>query len=107
MQGGAAEGASPLTQMVKITFTRPRSMQEFSGMLTRWIMICHATGLANVLALGEFVCDVVHDTMSKLGHSWQIAHELLLVYLEVIETKADSSLNIRSIFASGSQDTYL
>ena len=76
-------------------------------MLTTWIMICHATGLANVLALGEFIRDVVHDTISKLGHTWQVAHELLMVYFEAVETSSDESVNIRTIFSSGSQDTYL
>ena len=82
-------------------------MSEFSDMLTCWHMICHATGLCNFLVLGEFTRDVVHDTMSRHGQSWQVAHELLLIYLEAVETTSDPAVHIRSVFASGSQDTYM
>ena len=106
-QSGPSEAATPITQMVKLNITRPSSMAEFSDMITTWLMLCHATGLGHVLALGEFIRDVVHDTISKLNYSWQLAHELLLVYFEVVETTSDPTINIRSVFAHGSQDTYL
>ena len=82
-------------------------MAEFADMLIIWMMICHATGVANVLVTGEFLRDVVFDTMLKHAHTWQVAHELFLVYLEAVETSSDASVNIRNIFTSGSQDTYL
>ena len=104
---GPSESATPVVQMVKLTITRPTSMAEFSDMITTWLMLCHATGLGHILALGEFIRDVVHDTISKLNYSWQLAHELLLVYFEVVETTSDQSINIRNVFAHGSQDTYL
>ena len=106
-QSGPSEAATPITQMVKLNITRPSSMAEFSDMITTWLMLCHATGLGHVLVLGEFIRDVVHDTISKLNYSWQLAHELLLVYFEVVETSSDPTINIRNVFAHGSQDTYL
>ena len=104
---GPSESATPVVQMVKLSITRPTSMAEFSDMITTWLMLCHATGLGHILALGEFIRDVVHDTISKLNYTWQLAHELLLVYFEVVETTSDHSINIRNVFAHGSQDTYL
>ena len=105
--GGPSDSAVPMTQMVKLSITRPVSFADFCERITNWIMICHSTGIGHVLALGEFLRDVVHDTITKHGHTWQVAHELLLVYLEVVETTADASINIRTVFANGSQDTYL
>ena len=106
-EGTSAEASSPAVQVIKLVITRPVSMVEFSDMLTIWMMICHATGLGNILVLGEFLRDVVYDTMLKHNHSWQIAHELFLVYLEAVETSSDDAVNIRTIFTNGSQDTYL
>ena len=106
-EGTSAEVSSPAAQIVKLNIIRPTGMTEFSDMITIWLMICHATGLGNVLVLGEFLRDVVYDTMLKHGHSWQVAHELFLVYLEAVETSSDDAVNIRTVFVNGSQDTYL
>lgn len=103
----AAEASSPAVQVVKLSILRPRTLAEFSDMLTIWFMICHSTGVGNILVLGEFVRDVVHDTMLKHNHSWQVAHELFLVYLEAVETSSDDSVTIRNIYVNGSQDTFL
>ena len=104
---GPSMSATPASQLITMSVTRPRSMAEFSDMLTCWHMICHATGLCNILVLGEFTRDVVHDSMSRHGQTWQVAHELLLIYLEAVETTSDSSLHIRNVFTSGSQDTFM
>ena len=64
---GPSEAATPVVQMITLSVTRPRTMAEFSDMITCWHMICHATGLCNILALGEFTRDVIHDSISRHG----------------------------------------
>jgi hypothetical protein len=86
---------------------RPRSEHEFFYMLQVWMMICHATGLANTLATGAFTLQVVHQQISLHRMSWQQAHELFLVYLEAVETApVTSDLTIANVYASGAQDMY-
>ena len=86
---------------------RPKSATEFSDMLNSWIMICHATGLANVLITGAFLREIVYDGMSLQGLEWEVAHELFLVYLEALETSTDATLTMATVFRRGSQDTHL
>jgi len=86
---------------------QPRTFAEFMNALLIWIMICTATGLAHVLTLGTFLQDVVYDTIEKLERPWQLAHELFLLYLEKIETCADGSLTLFTVFSAGAHDTLL
>ena len=86
---------------------RPKSMEEFSDFLLIWLMICQAAGLGNLLTLGAFVRDVVYDTMSVHKRTWMIAHELFLVYLELVETTTDVSITIANVYAKGAQDTLM
>ena len=95
------------TNLMKARILRPASMAEFAHFLTVWQMICHAAGLCNVLTLGAFINDIVFETIRDQSKSWQIAHELLLVYLEVVETSADATINIANVFTRGSQDTLM
>ena len=95
------------TKVLQAKIVRPKSMSEFSDFLTTWLMICHACGLGDVLILGTFLRDVVHDTISLNKGEWQVAHELFLCYLEVVETTSDPTLNIANVFARGSQDTMM
>jgi hypothetical protein len=76
-------------------------------MLQVWSMICHATGLANTLAIGAFTLEVVHQQISVHRMSWQQAHELFLVYLEAVETAPSTSdLTLANVYSSGAQDMY-
>ena len=45
--------------------------------------------------------------MSKQGKSWQVAHELFLIYLEKVETCDDGSFTLFTVFNAGAQDTLL
>ena len=50
---------------------------------------------------------VVHEQMIFHGLRWQDAHELMLIYLEVVETApSGSSLSLSNVYDSGGQDMY-
>jgi hypothetical protein len=86
---------------------RPRSVHEFYHMLSVWQMICQAVALANSLATGAFLEQVVHEQVAKNDLTWQEAHELFLVYLEAVETApAGSNLTLANVYASGGHDMY-
>ena len=105
--GSVEKSSETVARTLRATITRPRSMEEFADMLQAWTMICHAFGLANVLLMGAFLRDVVYDTMSIQGHSWQVAHELFLVYLQEIEVSPNANVNLATVFGRGSQDTLM
>ena len=101
------ESASERKVILTAKVVRPRSESEFHHMLMVWSMICHATGLANILTTGAFILLVVHDQVRTLGLTWQQAHELFLVYLEAVETApAGQGLTLANVYMSGGQDTY-
>jgi hypothetical protein len=105
--GTSDESASERKVILTAKVVRPRSESEFHHMLTVWSMICHATGLANILTTGAFILLVVHDQVRTLGLTWQQAHELFLVYLEAVETApAGQGLTLANVYMSGGQDTF-
>ena len=106
---GDAVGAedTEASRVLQAKILRPQSMEEFADFQTCWLMICHALGLGDVLILGNFLRDVVHDTISLNKGDWRLAHELFLVYLEVVETTSDPALNISNVYARGAQDTMM
>ena len=50
--GGPSDSAVPMTQMVKLSITRPVSFADFNERITNWIMICHSTGIGHVFKPG-------------------------------------------------------
>ena len=91
--------------VVTSTLVRPKTSLQLSEFLLNWIMIVHATGLANALVAGAFVREVVYEGMSITGLSWQVAHELFLVYLFEVERGITRGVSLCNVFAQGSQDT--
>ena len=91
--------------VVTSALVRPKSNNQLSEFLLNWIMIVHATGLANALVAGAFVREVVYEGMSITGLSWQVAHELFLVYLFEVERGIHRGVSLCNVFAQGSQDT--
>lgn len=91
--------------VVTSALVRPKTSIQLSEFLLNWIMIVHATGLANALVAGAFVREVVYEGMSITGLSWQVAHELFLVYLFEVERGIHRGLSLCNVFAQGSQDT--
>lgn len=103
----ADEAAGETKRAIQSKIIRPSTIGQFFHMLCVWGMIVHSTGLANLLAVQSFTLEVVHQPLAQ-GSSWQMVHELLLVYLEAIETqpaRVTMRLTLGTVFGSGSQDT--
>ena len=84
---------------------RSKSMEECSERISAFTAICHALGIANVLLTTQFFREVFYDTILRDKQPWQLAHELVLVYLEDIDQS--TTLTLGNVFASGAQDTRL
>ena len=80
---------------------RPTSSVEFQHRLLSWIMVCHASGVSNLLICGAFVEQVVYCNLA-LHKDWRVVHELFVVYLATVE--ASSKLNLATVYESGGQD---
>ena len=96
------EGGSSTTTRLSEKITRPKSMEQFSDMISTFTAICHVLGLCNLLLITFLQREVVYDTMLRDGHPWQFAHELFLVYLEDIDLHPE--LNFNTVLKDGSVD---
>lgn len=81
---------------------RPSSLSDFVSRLNTWVMVCHATGAANILISTPFLEDVVYAHLRK-GADWKVVHELFLIYLHAVE--ATAKYNLANVFETGGQDT--
>ena len=59
------------------------------------------------MIVNPFVTNVVFYTINRLKESWQVAHELLLIYFRTIEFDPTRKLNLGNVHVRGSGDTYL
>jgi hypothetical protein len=98
------EGDSVVTKLSEKQ-RRSRSMEECSERISAFTAICHALGIANVLLTTQFFREVFYDTVLRDKQPWQLAHELVLVYLEDVDQS--TTLTMGNVFASGAQDTRL
>ena len=101
--GKAKETVSDLV----VKLRRPKSFPEFSERLYDMTMILHAFGISLVAVFGQFVKNVVHKTMRRLNESWEVAHELMIVYFKAIANHPTKKLNLSNVYEEGSGDTYL
>jgi hypothetical protein len=99
--------SSTSTAIKRATVKWPKSMEEMSSVLNAWQVILHSTGLCDFLVSSEFLRQVVYDTIEKHGHTFSVAHGLLLVYLERIETTNGDKINIANVFTLGSMHTFM
>ena len=75
----------PNTKTFSASLVRPKDSHSMYALLNGFTLTCHATGLANVLALGPFLEDVVHEPVRSKTLSWMVAFECLILYLRMIE----------------------
>ena len=88
----------------KAKLTRPTSLTDFTRRLNIWLMILHATGVANVLMTTPFLEQVVYGELAN-GLDWKVVHELFLIYLREVDTTPKTDLG--SVYNSGKQDTFI
>ena len=93
--------ASRLTEKM----TRSTSEAAFCERMTIFSALAHGLGIANTLASVRFFKDVAYDLMLRDRLAWQVAQELVMVYLSDVDNSA--SLTIGNIFESGAQDNRL
>ena len=101
-----AASKMPASGMVA-KLVRPKSINHFFEMLHVFIFVVVSVGLASFTHVMTFVNEVVHGSMRDLKIKWETAHELLLIYLKVIENDAQRLLHFGNVFRRGCHDTYL
>ena len=88
------------------TLTRPNSEGMFYEMLHYFLIVITGLGLVSYVIASRFVDDVVYGAM-RLRESWQVAHELLLVYLRECDYDHTRTLTLANVFRRGGQDTFM
>ena len=89
------------------TLKRPGSSPDFFELLFHFVNIVVALGLANYSILSGFITETVFKTMRELQQSWEVAHELFLLYLREIEWDSTRLTNFANVYNQGKQDTLL
>ena len=107
LPGAAVRASSSAVSELKALVRRPVSQREFFEMLHHWQGVIHALGLANYFIAALFVTKVVFDTITRLGKTWQFAHEFFMVHLRAIETDVARRLHLGNIVTLGHRDVYL
>lgn len=74
-----------------LKLNRPSSYTEFMRRINLWTMFLHATGVENCLVVTPFLDDVVFAGIAK-GQDWRVVHELLVIYLHMIEDYEDYTI---------------
>lgn len=103
--GSSSDGSATNVQSLTEKVTRAASLEECSERITIFIALVHALGYCNVLVATNFFRETFYDPMLKDRVVWQVAHELVLIYLEDIDNSPVK--NLATIFESGSCDTRL
>ena len=97
------DSSSASSSQVSVELKRPLSIEAFLYSLTVWQTLLSATGLANMVVSGPFVCEVVHDIIPSRG--WKVALEHFLIYLQKIDSGVGWQL--ASATSLGSHDTFM
>ena len=100
-----SESETTTTSKITEKMTRPGSAIEYCERITIFIQLAHAIGTCNVLASTHFFRVIAYDTMLRDKLSWQISHELVLVYFEDMDNS--TTLTFGNIIDSGGQDSRL
>jgi hypothetical protein len=64
---------------------RPKSLEQFSSLLNLFIMVSHASGVTNVLAMTRFLDEVIHEPLRMGVLPWPITFECMILYLRMVE----------------------
>ena len=89
--GDDPDGSKSTSNIKKFsaTLTRPKNASQMFALLNGFVLLCSATGIANVLVLSPFLEDVVYEP-TRIGKLlWMEAFEHLIVYLRLLENNPD------------------
>ena len=99
------EKASSLTA----TLVRPESESAFYELMHMWLMVIVGLGLALFPVAARFLDDVAYGAI-RMRESWQVAHELLVIYFKEIDMDMTNSLSLANVFGGckrGGHDSFL
>ena len=84
--GDSDDNASmPPSKSFTSSLTRPKDVHGMYSLLNGFCLTCHALGLANVLAMGPFLENVVYEPIRSGAVPWPVAFECLIIYLRMVE----------------------
>jgi len=101
------KSAAEASVAAKITekMTRPSTSIEFCERIAVFSQLAHALGVCNILASTRFFRYIAYDTMLRDKMSWEVAHELVMVYFEDIDNS--TTLTMGNVIENGGQDSRL
>ena len=70
---------------LKARLVRPTTVEQFYGVLNLWVMVCEATCVAPCLVTTAFLDQVAFKPMRESEFQWQIAFEVIVRYLVIVE----------------------
>ena len=79
------------------SLVRPTGIIQLAALLHNFVLVCSATGLANVVALAPFIDDIVYEPLRVGSITWPVAFELLVLYLRTVENYPDQ-WNIANVY---------
>ena len=97
-----SEGRVPTTSS---KLKHPKTESQFFEMIHWFQLVLHATGVSDVGVTAPFLADVVFRGIRSQRLSWELAYELLIVYLGHVELAASPNVHLGNIYNSGGQDT--
>ena len=79
------------------SLVRPTGIIQLAALLHNFVLVCTATGLANVVALAPFIDEIVYEPLRIGSITWPVAFELLVLYLRTVENYPDQ-WNIANVY---------
>ena len=96
--GSTSDAAPAGTQKRFATaLVRPTGVVQLAALLHNFVLVCTATGLANIVALSPFIDEVVFEPLRIGSLTWPVAFELLVLYLRFVENNPDQ-WNIANVY---------
>jgi hypothetical protein len=101
-----AGGGKQKTNAMTATLARPKSVEEFMEMLHMWMLMVVSLGIALFPVAARFLDDIVYGAM-RAKETFQVAHELLLLYMKELDKDGTGVLSMANVYRRGGQDTFL
>ena len=99
------EDGPSTTKRFSASLKRPKSIEQMYALLHQFQLVVVTAGLANLLAMGPFLEDVVYDQVRTNTLDWPTAFELLIIYLRMVENDPISYRIGNVVSKSGAMDT--
>ena len=70
------------------------------ALLNLFIMVSHASGVSNVLAMTRFLDEAIHEPLRMGVLSWPVTFECLVLYLRMVEACIKKAFSTCKVNAS-------